>query len=122
MPQAYVEDARARLEAGDPAGAAQLAGLAEVKNPRFADAPEVRGEALLAARDLRGAVAAFARAAALAPRWGRGRLKWGEALLLQGHAREARSQFAVAKGLDLSRPDRAALNVFLARTASPSWR
>ena len=122
VPQAYVEGARARLEAGDPAGAAQLAGLAEAKNPRFADAPEIRGEALLASRDLQGAFVAFGRAAALAPRWGRGRLMWGEALLLQGHAREARSQFAAAKGLDLSSPDRAALNVFLARTASPPRR
>ena len=115
LPQAYAERARARLDAGDPAAAAALAATAEAKNPRFADAPEVRGEALLAARDLPGAVAAFARAGALAPRWGRGRLMWGEALLLQGHDREARSQFAAAKALDLSRPDRAALKVFLAR-------
>ena len=118
LPQAYAERARARLDAGDPAGAAQLAGFAEARNPRFADGPEIHGEALLATRDLPGAASAFARSAALAPRWGRNRLLWGEALMLAGRYREARAQYLAAGGLDLSRPDRASLHVLLARTAT----
>ncbi len=43
---------------------------------------------------------------------------WGEALMLQGRYREARAQYEAAGGMDLSQPDRAALNVLLARTAS----
>jgi hypothetical protein len=35
-----------------------------------------------------------------------------------GRFREARAHYETANGLDLSRPDRAALNVLLARTAS----
>jgi hypothetical protein len=38
--------------------------------------------------------------------------------MLAGRYAEARWQFEAADGLDLSRPDRAALNVLLARTAS----
>jgi hypothetical protein len=68
--------------------------------------------------DLAGAVAKFAEADKHAPRWGRNHLRWGEALMLQGRYREARAQFETANGLDLSTPDRAALNVLLARTAS----
>ncbi len=38
--------------------------------------------------------------------------------MLAGRYGEARRQFETAGGLDLSRPDRAALQVLLARTAS----
>jgi hypothetical protein len=61
---------------------------------------------------------AFAEADGHAPRWGRNHLRWGEALLRSGRCPEARAQFEAAKGMDLSRADRAGLDVFLARTAS----
>jgi hypothetical protein len=38
--------------------------------------------------------------------------------MLSGRYPEARAQFVAASGMDLSRPDRAALNVLLTRTAS----
>jgi len=41
-----------------------------------------------------------------------------DSLMLAGRYREARAHYIVAGGLDLSRPDRAALRVLLARTAS----
>jgi len=37
--------------------------------------------------------------------------------MLQGRYREARTQYEAANGMDLSRPDRAALDVLLSRTA-----
>ena len=68
--------------------------------------------------DFRAAAAKLAEAGDAAPRWGRNRLLWGEALMLSGRYGEARAQFRIADGLDLSGPDRAALDVLLARTAS----
>jgi hypothetical protein len=44
-------------------------------------------------------------------------VRWGEALMLSGRYAEARAQYEAANGMDLSRADRAALNVLLARTA-----
>ena len=38
--------------------------------------------------------------------------------MLGGRYAEARAQFVVASGMDLNGPDRAALNVLLARTAA----
>ncbi len=72
----------------------------------------------MAKGDPAGAVAKFAEADKGAPSWGRNHLRWGEALMLAGRYREARSQYEVANGLDLSKADRAALDVLLARTAS----
>ncbi len=43
---------------------------------------------------------------------------WGKALMLSGRYAEARARYEAANGLDLSKPDRAALAVLLARTAS----
>ncbi len=37
--------------------------------------------------------------------------------MLSGRYAEARRQYEIASGLDLSKPDRAALDVLLARTA-----
>ena len=68
--------------------------------------------------DFADAAAKFAKAAPYAPRWGHNHLLWGEALMLAGRYAEARAQYETASGLDLSRPDRAALNLLLARTAS----
>ncbi|HEX4097880.1 MAG TPA: hypothetical protein VHX64_14225, partial [Caulobacteraceae bacterium] len=60
----------------------------------------------------------FAEADKDAPKWGRNHLRWGEALMLSGRYAEARAQYQIAEGLDLSAGDRAALNVLLARTAT----
>ena len=110
--------AKSLLERGDNAGAITKAGVAHRLGPNFADPLEIWGEALLRSGDYAGAAAKFAEAARHAPLWGRDHLRWGEALLRAGRYREARAQFLAARGMDLSRPDRAALDVFLARTSS----
>ncbi len=76
------------------------------------------GEGLLKAGDYAGAAAQFAAADKDVPRLGRNHLLWGEALMLAGRYGAARAQFEAADGMDLSGPDRAALEVLLARTAS----
>jgi len=91
---------------------------AHAKGPHYADALELWGEALMDKSDHAGAISKFAEADKYAPRWGRNHLLWGEALMLQGRYAEARAQYVAASGMDLSKPDRAALNVLLARTAS----
>jgi tetratricopeptide (TPR) repeat protein len=106
------------LDRGELDGA--IAKLAEAHRitPHFADPIELWGEALMRKGDYAGAVAKFAEADKYAPRWGRNHMRWGEALMLSGRYAEARRQFEIANGLDLSRADRAALDVLLARTAS----
>ena len=108
----------ALLARGDLDGAIAKLSLAHAKGPRFADPLELWGEALMREGDRAGAIAKFAEADKDAPRWGRNHVLWGEALMLSGRYAEARRQYGIASGLDLSRPDRAALDVLLARTAS----
>ena len=122
LPFAYAQWGRALLGRGDVDGAIAKLGFAAAAGPKFADPEETWGEALLKRGDAAGAVAKFAEAGRDAPRWGRNRLRWGEALLLAGRYREARAQFEAAKAMDLSRGDRAALNLFLARIASGALR
>ena len=118
LPFAYAQWGRALLGRGDVGGAVDKLRLAAAAGPNFADPEETWGEALLRRGDASGAAAKFAEAGRDAPRWGRNHLRWGEALLLAGRYSEARTQFETASGMDLSRGDRAALEVFLARTAS----
>ncbi len=118
LPFAYFSWGQALLAEGDLDAAIAQLKIAHAKGPLFADPLEAWGEALIAKGDLAGAVAKFAEADKDAPSWGRNHLRWGEALMLAGRYREARSQYEVANGLDLSKADRAALNVLLARTAS----
>jgi tetratricopeptide (TPR) repeat protein len=106
------------LAKGDPAGAIAKLGLARQRAPRLADIAALWAEALITRGDYDGAARKFAEADRNAPRWGRNHLRWGEALMLAGRYREARAQFETANGMDLSAPDRAALKVLLARTAS----
>ena len=80
LPQAYVEWGRAKLARGDAPGALRLAGAAQAKNPRFADGPELSGEALMASRDFAGAAAKFSEAAKLAPHWELNQRMRGKAL------------------------------------------
>jgi tetratricopeptide (TPR) repeat protein len=109
---------QALLDKGDIDGAIAKLGEAHRRSPRWADPLEVWGDALMAKRDYAGAISKFAEADKTAPRWGRNHLRWGEALMLSGRYAEARRQYQAADGMDLSTPDRAALNVLLARTAS----
>ena len=105
------------LVKGDPDVAIAKLSAAHRISPHFADPVEFWGEALMRKRDLTGAIAKLSGAGRYAPRWGRNRMMWGEALMLSGRYAEARRQYETAKSLDLSKPDRAALDVLLARTA-----
>jgi Flp pilus assembly protein TadD len=67
------------------------------------------GEALIAKNRSDLALAKFEEADKYAPNWGRLHLKWGEALGYVGRMDEARKQFAIAAGLDLSAADKTSL-------------
>ncbi len=88
------------------------------RSPHFADPLELWGEALMWKGEFNGAIAKFREADKDAPRWGRNHLRWGEALMLADRFSEARARYEAANSMDLSKPDRAALNVLLARTAN----
>ena len=109
---------RSLIARGDLDGAVAKAEAAHRVAQRYADPLELWGEALLAKRSAADAAAKFAEADRRAPRWGHNHMLWGEALMLSGRYAEARAQYELAKGLDLSGPDRAALDVLLARTAT----
>jgi tetratricopeptide (TPR) repeat protein len=118
LPSAYSEWGAMLLAKGDADGAIAKLEQAQQKGPHFADPPELWGEALMKKGDYAGALTKFAEADGDAPRWGRNHMRWGEALMLSGRYAEARAQYETANGLDLSKPDRAALDVLLARTAT----
>jgi tetratricopeptide (TPR) repeat protein len=117
IPFADTQWGKVLLDRGDIDGAIDKLKEAHRRGPRFADPLELWGEALMRKGDASGAAAKFQAADEDAPRWGRNHLRWGEALLRLGRYQEARAQFEAANGMDLSRPDRAALSVFLDRTA-----
>jgi tetratricopeptide (TPR) repeat protein len=117
IPLAQADWGAALLDKGDVDGAIVKFGEAHRITPHFADPIELWGEALMRKGDYVGAIAKFAEADKYAPRWGRNHLRWGEALMLGGYFAVARGQFETADRMDLSRPDRAALNIFLDRTA-----
>ena len=117
LPFAYWDWGRALLSLGRPDDAIAKFAQAQRLGPHFADPLELWGEALMRKADFSSAVAKFAEADKYAPRWGKNHLRWGEALMLSGRHAEARRQYEIANGLDLSKPDRAALDVLLARTA-----
>ena len=108
---------RALLRVGDTDAAIVKLKRAHKLGPHFADPLELWGEALIRKQDFPAAADRFAEADKEAPRWGRNHLMWGEALMRSGRYGEARRQYEIASGLDLSKPDRAALSVLLARTA-----
>jgi tetratricopeptide (TPR) repeat protein len=117
-PFAYADQAQSRLARGDLTGAIALLQTVYAKSPHYADALELWGEALARRGDYAGAAAKYAEADRYAPQWGRNHLMWGESMMLSGRYREARAQYEAANRLDLSKPDRAALGVLLARTES----
>jgi Flp pilus assembly protein TadD len=118
LPFAYADQAQSRLARGDVPGAITLLQTAYAKSPHYADGLELWGEALARRGDYAGAAAKFAKADRHAPQWGHNHLRWGEALMLSGRYVEARAQYEAANGMDLSKPDRAALEVLLARSAT----
>ena len=118
LPGAETDWGRALLARGDPAAAIGKLAAAHASSPTAPDPLEAWGEALMRQGDFAAAAGKFAQAHKEAPAWGRDHLAWGQALMLAGRYGEARRQFETAGGLDLSRPDRAALQVLLARTAS----
>jgi tetratricopeptide (TPR) repeat protein len=87
---------------------------ANQKGPHFADPPEMWGEALILKNRSDLALEKFAEATKNAPNWGRLHLKWGEALAYLGQTGDAKTQFAVAAGLDLSPADRTTLEKWMA--------
>jgi tetratricopeptide (TPR) repeat protein len=97
------------LAKGDAAGAIAKFRNANQKGPHFADPLEMWGEALMLQNRSDLALAKFMDADQYAPHWGRLHLKWGEALVYAGKPDEAKKQFAIASGLDLSAADRAEL-------------
>ncbi len=117
IPFAYADWGQMLLARGDAPGALAKLRLAHEKGPNWADALELWGEVLVRTGDLSGAAATFAEASSHAPNWGRNHMMWGEALMLSGRYAQARRQYEIAGGLGLSKPDRAALDVLLQRTA-----
>jgi tetratricopeptide (TPR) repeat protein len=118
IPDAELHWGQALIAKGDLDRAIAQLKEAHRRGPHWADPLEAWGEALMHKGDFKGAIAKFAEADNDAPRWGRNHLRWGEALMLSGRYAEARRQYEAANGFDLSKPDRAALSVLLARTAS----
>ncbi len=105
------------LNKGDPDAAIAKAASAHRKSPNYPDALEAWGEALLRKGAYAGAAEKLRQAHEHAPNWGRNHLRWGEALMLSGRYAEARRQYEIASTLDLSKRERAALQVLLARTS-----
>src|SRR5262249_17100251 len=116
-PYAPTEHAKLLLDQSQPDAAIAELKAAHRIEPRYADPMELWGEALMRKGDFTGAVSKFAEADKDTPLWGKNHLRWGEALTRLGRYREARTQFEAANSMALSRPDRAALDVFLDRTA-----
>jgi tetratricopeptide (TPR) repeat protein len=67
------------------------------------------GEALIAKNRSDLALAKFEEANKSAPNWGRLHLKWAEALWWSGKRDEAKKQFAIAAGLDMTPSEKSEL-------------
>jgi len=109
IPFAHEDWGRSLLARDKPDDAIVQFKLANQKGPYFADPLEGWGEALMAKNQSHLALAKFADAEKYAPNWGRLHLKWGEALGYVGKNDEAKKQFALATGLDLTPADKAEL-------------
>ena len=97
------------MHKGDLDGAIAKFESAHDKGPHFADPLEMWGEALIAQNRPDLALVKFEEAAKYAPHWGHLHLKWGEALWWSGRREEAKKQFAIATGLDISANDKTEL-------------
>jgi tetratricopeptide (TPR) repeat protein len=103
------------LAKGDADAAIAEFKQANEKGPHFADPLEMWGEALMQKHRSDLALAKFEEADKYAPRWARLHLKWGEALFYAGKPDEAKKQFAIAAGLDLSQSDKTVLTNWMSR-------
>jgi len=101
---------RVLLKKGDYDGAIVKLAQAHKLGPKFADPLEMWGEALTAKGKAGAALDKFEEANRYAPNWGRLHLKWGEALARSGDKDGAKKQFAIARGLALTKEERAELN------------
>ena len=110
IPFAYVDWGQALMARGNLDGAIAKFEIAHAKGPHYADPLEIGGEALVAKNRSDLALAKFEDANRYAPNWGRLHLKWGEALLWSGKREEAKKQFALARSLDLTPSEKAALS------------
>jgi tetratricopeptide (TPR) repeat protein len=109
LPFAETDWGQSLLMRGQPDAAITQFRRANQKGPHFADALEGWGEALMAQNRSDLALAKFEEANKYAPNWGRLHLKWGEALSYAGKPDDAKKQFAIAAGLDLTAADKAEL-------------
>jgi Flp pilus assembly protein TadD len=109
IPFAYKEWGEMLLHRGDYAEAIAKFEKAHEKGPRYADALELWGEALMQQNRSDFALVKFSEANRYAPNWGRLHLEWGKALAYAGHKNEAKAQYEIAKGLEMSVADRASL-------------
>ena len=109
LPFGYSEWGQALLAKGDVGRAIAKLSLAHDKGPHFADPLEMWGEALAAKGEPGNALEKFVEADRYAPNWGRLHLKWGEALAKFGDGDGAKTQFAIARGLELTAAERAEL-------------
>jgi tetratricopeptide (TPR) repeat protein len=115
VPFAATDSGRMALRHGDYEGAIAQFADAIRRSPHYPDALELWGETLMQQSRSDLALAKFAEAEKFAPNWGRLHLRWGEALSFVGRKEEARKQFGLAGGLDLSVSDRSALEKWAAR-------
>jgi tetratricopeptide (TPR) repeat protein len=109
VPLGYSKWGAMLLAKGDFDGAITKFAQANAKGPHFADPLEMWGEALMLMNRSDLALAKFEGADKYAPNWGRLHLKWGEALWWAGKHDDAKMQFSIARGLDLSTADNAEL-------------
>ncbi len=109
IPFAYAEWGAMLMAKGDLDGAITKFESAHAKGPNFADPLEMWGEALIAKKRSDLALPRFEEADKYAPNWGRLHLKWGEALWWSGKRDDAKKQFAVASGLDLTPSEKSEL-------------
>jgi len=109
LPFAFEAEGRALLDRRQPDQAIAKFTVANRKGPQFADPLEGWGEALMAKNQSHLALVKFEEADKYAPKWGRLHLKWGEALGYVGKKEEAKKQFALANGFDLTPADKAEL-------------
>ena len=109
IPLADSDWGRMLMAKGDLDGAIAKFESAHRKGPRYADPLEMWGEALIARNSSDLALAKFEEANRYAPNWGRLHLKWGEALWWAGNRGDAKKQFAIAAGLDMTPSEKSEL-------------
>jgi tetratricopeptide (TPR) repeat protein len=118
VPLAWCDWGTMLLAKGDAGGAIAKFSQASMRGPHFADPLEQWGEALMRENRSDLALAKFEDANRYAPRWGQLHLAWGEALTYVGRTSEARAQWSIATGLDLSASERGRLAYLIRSTVS----